>query len=147
MFGPLASRFQLPAAVLGTLAAAALALMAASVPTRAASLQAQMQELADNTALAGVNALGTSDAQADTAKHAEAIHATQRVLAGAPGVEGEITASVQKHTVTVKLSSQAMQVASTARYVAPEQPSNFAWASRQHFAVNRPPVVVVSRMR
>jgi hypothetical protein len=135
----MASRLQLPAAILGALGASTLALMVLTAPTHAASLQAQMQEQADRAALAGVNILGSR-----TNDH-EAIEATQQALAAIPGVAKEVTASVADLTVTVKLSSKTFDVVSTARYVAPDdQPAEWAWASRQHFAANRAAVVLGS---
>jgi hypothetical protein len=143
MFKFLAHDSRLPAAILGTLGTATLALLVFTSQVNAASLQ-QLQQLADNAALAGVNTLGTSEARAEADRRENAIQATKQMIAAIPGVEGQITASVQNLTVTVKLSSKTGEVASTARYVAPDQPSNWAWASRQHFAVGRTPVVVGS---
>lgn len=144
MFKFLAHKFRLPAARFGAVGCAILAWMAFTGQANAASLQAQMQQLADNAALAGVSTLGTSEARTEADRREDAIKATKQVIADIPAVEGQITASVQNLTVTVKLSSRAFAVASTARYVPPEQPSNWAWASRQHFAVVRPAVVVGS---
>jgi hypothetical protein len=140
----LAHKFQLPNAVSGTLAAAAFALMAFTGAADAASLQTHMQELADNAALTGVNTLGTSEARAEADKRDAAIKASKRMIADIPGITADVTASVENLTVTVKLASKALQVASTARYIPADQPANWAWASRQHFAIGRDPVVVGS---
>jgi hypothetical protein len=139
MFGPLSSRLQLPAAILGALGAGTLALLVLTAPAHAASLQAQMQEQADRAALTGANVLGTGGANSQ-----QAIEATQQALAAIPGVTKEVTASVADLAVTVKLSFNAFDVVSTARYVAPDQSADWAWASRQHFAANRAPVMLGS---
>jgi hypothetical protein len=141
--------FRLPAAVLGALAAAAVSSTAYTAQAGASSLQAQLQQLADNAALAGVNTLGTTEAQTDADRREAAIKATKQSIGGIAGVDGQITASVADLTVTVQLSmtdsanttQKPIGVASTARYVAPDQAANWSWASRQHFAAGRPPVV------
>ncbi len=127
-----------------------MALLVLTAQASAAGLQ-QMQQLADNAALAGVNTLGTSEARSEAVRREDAINATKQLLADIPGVAGQITASVSDLTVTVKLSvtespragakSKTFEVASTARYVAPDQAASWSWASRQHFAAGRPPVV------
>jgi hypothetical protein len=148
----LARRFQLLAAILGTLTAATLALTAFTAHADATSVQSQLQQLADNAALAGVNSLGTSEAQTEVDRRDDAVKATKQLIGNIPGVDGQITASVSDFTVTVKLSmtdvpGKTLAVASTARYIAPDQTANWSWASRQHFAAGRPPVVatVVNR--
>jgi hypothetical protein len=145
-----ARHLRLLAAVLGTLAAATLALTAVTAHAEATNTQSQLQQLADNAALAGVATLGTSDAQTEADRREDAIKATKQSIGNIPGVDGQITASVLDLTVTVKLSvtdtprnaaSKTLEVASTARYVAPDQAANWSWASRQHFAAGQPPVV------
>src|SRR5205809_494787 len=59
MFGPMSFRLQLPAAILGAFIAGTLALLIATAPVHAASLQTELQERADRAALVGVNMLGT----------------------------------------------------------------------------------------
>jgi hypothetical protein len=156
MFKFLAHKFRLPTALLGALGGTTLALMAFTAQADAASLQMQLQQVADNAALAGVNTLGNSAARTEAEKREEAIKATKKVIAEIPGVDGQITASVQDMTMTVKLAAtetlpayfganvKTLAVTSSARYVAPEQPTNWAWASKQHFAVGQTPVVVGS---
>jgi hypothetical protein len=134
----MSSRLQLSAAIFG-----ALALLILTAPAQAAGLQAQMQEQADRAALAGVNLLGTGSADGP-ARRQEAIDATRRALDAGPGVTQEVTASVEALTITVKLSSTTFHVVSTARYLAADQPAEWAWASRQHFAADRNPVVLGS---
>ena len=143
MLGQMSSRLQVPAAIIGALGAATLALLVLIAPAHAAGSQAQMQEQADRAALAAVNMLGTSDAASAT-KQRDAVDAAQRMLAAIPGVTKDVSASVEKLTVTIRLSSKAFEVVSTARYVAPDQPAEWAWASRQHFAANRAPVLIGS---
>ncbi len=151
MFKFLTHKSRLPGAILGTLGATTLALLVLSAQANAANLQQQMQQLADNAALVGVNALGTSEAQAEAERRQQAIDASNRAIAEIPGAQAEVTASVSDLTVTVKLAvteapragatAKTVEVASTARYVAPDQASNFSWASRQHFAAGQRPVV------
>jgi hypothetical protein len=156
MFKFLAREFPPPASVTGTLAGAALTLLIFSLPANAASLQ-QLQRLADEAALVGVNTLGTSEARSDADRSQDAIAATKQMIGNVSGVDGQITASAADMTVTVKLSMiqsspmnylgqkpKMLEAASTARYTPPDQPSQWAWASRQRFAVGRAAVVVGS---
>jgi hypothetical protein len=139
--------FKIPAgkfSSIATLAGALFALTVFVIPAQAANLHDRMQQLADNAALAGVNTLGTSDARAEGDKRDAAVQATKQVIGQMPGVTAEVIASPENLTMTVTLASKTVAVASTARYVPPEQPANWAWASRQHFAIGRDPVVVGS---
>jgi hypothetical protein len=149
-----AHQLRIPTALFSAIGGTVLTLMVSAAP--AASLKTQIQQIADNAALVGVNAMGTSAARSEADRREEAIKATKQVIAEIPGVEGQITASVQDMTMTVKLavaeslpayfgaSAKTLAVTSTARYVAAEQPSTWAWASKQHFAVRKTPVVVGS---
>jgi hypothetical protein len=156
MFKFLAREITPPAALIGTLGAATLALLLFTFPANATSLQ-QLQQLADEAALVGVNTLGTSEARADADKGQDAVTATKQMIGNVPGVQGQITASIANLTVTVKLSMiqpsamsyigqkpKMLEVASTARYAPANQPSQWAWASRQRFAVGRAAVIVGS---
>lgn len=109
----------------------------------AAESQTRLQEIADQAALTGAVSLGTSDASSEAGRRAEAIKASKEILNAVP-LRREIIASVQDLTVTIKLSASDAQVTSTAHYVPPDQPANWAWAGRQHFALKRAPIVVGS---
>lgn len=143
MLGPMSSRSRIPAAILGALGAGALALLVLAAPAHAASAQAQMQEQADRAALTGVNMLGTSSAD-DATRRQEALDATRQALDAIPGVAKEVSASVKDLTMTVKLSSKTINIVSVARYVAPDQPADWAWTSPRNFAGNRKPVLLGS---
>jgi hypothetical protein len=136
---------RLSAATLVVAAVTALGLTAITAQADATSPQARLQQLADNAALAGVTTLATSDARSEAERRDDAVKATHRLIRNIPGVDRQIAASISDLTVTVKLSlksdSKPLEVASTARYVAPDQPANWSWASRQHFAAGPPPVV------
>ncbi len=125
-------------------ALALLGIAALVLTTRAgaADLQTRLQAIADQAALVGATTLGTSEAPTEAERRAEAIRASKEVLSALP-VSGEVAASIQDLTVTIRLSGNA-PVISTARYLAPDEPANWAWAGRQHFALKRAPVVLGS---
>ncbi len=132
-------QYRLPAAALALLGVAALVM---TTRAGASDLQARLQAVADQAALAGVTALGTSEASTEAGRRAEAIRASKEILRALP-VRGEVAASIEDLTVTIRLPGNA-QVTSTARYLPPDQPADWAWAGRQHFAWKQPPVVVGS---
>ena len=104
------------------------ALAAALSASSGAQAESRMQRAADEAALAAVQVLAAGGATAD------AIAIAQQTAAAIPGVSAEVTASPDL-VVRVKLSAlNARDTAnSTARYVPPDQPATFAWASRQRF--------------
>lgn len=118
----------------------ALTLLLVSAPVPA---QSPLQHVADKAALAAVDVL-----RAGGDAH-EASAAAQQMIANS-GAKGEVKASPEVRTVTVKVlqpSTDAQPAAktpavSTARYVPPEQPANWQWAARQRFALKPMPVVV-----
>ncbi|MEA2987166.1 MAG: hypothetical protein QOD94_3420 [Alphaproteobacteria bacterium] len=104
-----------------------------------AQAQSQMQQVADEAALAAVQILGAGGTSND------AVAAAQQIAA--PGMKSEVSASSAELAVTVKLSAadtKAPAVSSTARYLPPDQPPKWSWASRQRFAVKPAPVMIGS---
>ncbi len=130
---------RLPAAALALLGVAALVL---TTRAGAADSQARLQAVADQAALVGATTLGTSEASTEAGRRAEAIRASKEVLGTLP-VRAEVAATIEDLTVTIRLPGNA-QVISTARYLPPDQPADWAWAGRQHFALKRAPVVLGS---
>jgi hypothetical protein len=125
---------------LGAVAAALLLLIQQG---QAANSQSQLQQIADEAALAAVQILGANGGPAD------AVEAAKQTVAAVPGVAAEVTASVTGFVVTVKLSpidskAKTAAITSTAHYLPPDQPATWSWASRQRFAVKPSPVVVGS---
>jgi Flp pilus assembly protein TadG len=109
-----------------------------SVPAQAQT-QTNLQQIADDAALAAVQVLAAGGGTAD------AIAMAQQSIATVPGTAAQVSASPSDLVVTVKLSSaDAKTAASTARYLPPDQPATMSWASRQRFAVKNSPVVVGS---
>jgi Flp pilus assembly protein TadG len=106
----------------------------------AAQAQTRLQQIADEAALAAVQVLGSGGQAADAAAAAE-----QAVAANA-GVAAQTTASPDKLSATVIVSQPGAKApaVSTARYLPPDQPANWSWASRQRFAFEPSPVVVGS---
>jgi hypothetical protein len=99
----------------------------------------RIQQIADEAALAAVQVLAAGG-QTD-----DAIAIARQTAARIPGVAAEITASPDL-VVRVKLAAldSEMTASSTARYRPPDQPANFAWASRQRFVVKPSPFIVGS---
>ena len=105
-----------------------------------AQAQSRLQQVADEAALAAVQILGAGGTSKD------AVLAAQQMAATA-GMKSEVSASSGKLAVTVKVSAadtRAPAVSSTARYLPPDQPPTWSWASRQRFAVKPSPVVIGS---
>ena len=103
--------------------------------------QLRLQQVAQEAALAGVQVLGTGGGEAD------AIERARQTAAALPNVMAEVSASPADLVVTVKLSTgdakaKTEAAVSTARYLPPEQPAVWSWASRQRFAVKSSPVIV-----
>jgi hypothetical protein len=115
------------------LAAAVAVLLLSGV----AQAQTRLQQIADEAALAAVQVLGSGGAPADAAAAAE------QAVAANPGVAAQTTASSDKLSATVVVSGPGAKAGavSTARYLPPDQPANWAWASRQRFAFDRPVMV------
>ena len=100
----------------------------------------QLQQVADEAALAAVQILGAGGTSND------AVAAAQQ-MAATPGMETQVSASSAELAVTVKMSAadaKAPAVTGTARYIPPDQPPKWSWASRQRFAVKPSPVMVGS---
>jgi Flp pilus assembly protein TadG len=105
-----------------------------------AQAQSRLQQVADEAALAAVQILGAGGTSND------AVLAAQQMTATA-GMKSEVITSSEKLAVTVKVSAvdtKAPAVSSTARYLPPDQPPNWSWASRQRFAVKASPVIIGS---
>ena len=105
-----------------------------------AQAQSRLQQVADEAALAAVQILGAGGTSND------AVAAAQQIAA-APGMKSEVSASSAELAVTVKVSAadtKAPAVSSTARYLPPDQPPKWSWASRQRFAVKPAPVMIGS---
>jgi Flp pilus assembly protein TadG len=105
-----------------------------------AQAQTRLQQIADEAALTAVQVLGSGGAPADAAAAAE------QAVAAVPGVAAQTTTSADKlsATVTVSKAGAKAPAVSTARYLPPDQPANWTWASRQRFAFEYAPVVVGS---
>jgi hypothetical protein len=97
-----------------------------------------LQQTADEAALAAVEVLGNGGSESDARAQA------QQIVAAKPGLVAGVTISPSTLSATVKLSAAEPNkaVTSNARYVPADQPADFAWASRQRFAVKRAPVVL-----
>jgi hypothetical protein len=117
------------------------ALVAASLALSGqAEAQTGLQQVADDAALAAVQVLAAGGGKAD------ALAVAQQTVAAIPGTAAQVTASPSDLVITVKLSAADAKTAasSTARYLPPDQPAAWSWASRQRFAVKYSPVVVGS---
>ena len=118
-----------------------VALAGAALMVSSAAQARSLQHVADDAALAAVQVLGRGGAP--TAAVATAVQ-----VAAIPGMTAQVNASGDDLAVTVKLSASesggAQIVTSTARYIPPEQPAAFNWASRQRFAVKPAELVVGS---
>ena len=105
-----------------------------------AQAQSGLQQVADEAALAAVQILGAGGTSDD------AVAAAQQ-MAATPGMETEVSASSAELAVTVKVSAadtKAPAVSSTARYLPPDQPPEWSWASRQRFSVKPSSVMMGS---
>lgn len=106
----------------------------------AAQAQTRLQQIADDAALVAVQVLGSGGQPADAAAAAE------QVVSAVPGVAAQTAASSDNLSATVTVSGLGAKApaVSTARYLPPDQPANWGWASRQRFAIEHAPVVVGS---
>lgn len=105
-----------------------------------AQAQSRLQQVADEAALAAVQILGAGGTSSDAVAAAQQMAATS-------GMQLEVSASSVELAITVKVSaadSKAAAVSSTARYLPPDQPPIWSWASRQRFAVKPSPVMIGS---
>lgn len=125
--------------------AALAALIVLGGQSRAADTS--FQRIADEAALAAVQTLAANTGLDPATRRAEAVKAARKLITQIPGVAVEIDASVADMTAVVKLSVAGINkpAVGLARYIASEQPTVFAWATRQHFAFKPSPVVVGSR--
>ena len=117
------------------------AVIAALLFSGAAQAENRLQQVADEAALVAVQILGSGGEPADAAAVAE------QAVAAKPGMSAQATASSDRLSVTVTVSAAGAKApaVSTARYLPPDQPANWAWASRQRFAVKPSPVWWVLR--
>lgn len=117
---------------------AALTTSVAITASYAASVHARtsthLQEIADNAALAGVNALAASADQPAETRSAAAIAAAQTAAAGQSGTIRTLQPSVDGLTMSVVVedADKGTQVSATARYI----PAKDSRPARQ--AVNMP---------
>lgn len=107
----------------------------------AAQSQSHLQSVADDAALAAAQVLG-----AGGGAHQAALAAHQTLAVSASDTANEVSAAPNGKAVTVKVSQPASktEAVSTVRYVPPDQPATWHWASRQRFVVKASPVVVGS---
>lgn len=105
-----------------------------------AQAQSPLQQIADEAALAAVQVLGSGGGPADATAIAE------QTVAASPGAMVQVSASSADLVVKVKVSAADAKTAaiSTARYLPPDQPAVWSWASRQRFALRHSPEVVGS---
>lgn len=82
---------------------------------------AKLQELADNAALAGVNAMAANSTQPAQVRVQASISAVKEVIANKPGLTGDISASVDSMTTSVVLSNPTTRkpISATAHYILP----------------------------
>jgi Flp pilus assembly protein TadG len=113
------------------------AVVAVLLLSGAAQAQTRLQQIADEAALAAVQVLGSGGQPADAAAAAE------QAVAANPGVAAQTSASSDKLSATVVVSGPNAKASavSTARYLPPDQPANWSWASRQRFTVDTPVMV------
>ena len=116
------------------------AVVAALLFSGAAQAETRLQQIADEAALVAVQILGSGGEPADAAAVAE------QAVAATPGMAAQATASSDRLSVTVTVLAAGAKApaVSTARYLPPDQPAEWSWASRQRFAVQSLPVVVGS---
>jgi hypothetical protein len=134
----------------GIVAVTAIVMLMAGGSARAEQslTRAQLAALAEGAALAG--AAGFADAATDEDALAHAIHAAQAVIGDHAGVQAEIIPSFDQRSVTVNLSGRGPErrsigpgvkiadVTATARFVPPDRPAKWAWASRNYFVAAAP---------
>jgi hypothetical protein len=144
------------AAILGALATSLLVVLIVAGIARA-NFRAHLQSLSDDAASAAVAALGANVGQTETDRRGTAMMAAQEAIAGEV-VQSRIAISIETMRVAVALTAEQptllgrylsvtpgiVNVASSAEYVPPDQPSNWSWASRQYFAGQRQGVVLRS---
>jgi phosphotransferase system HPr-like phosphotransfer protein len=114
-----------------TASAAVTACYAASIHARTST---HLQEIADNAALAGVNALAASTGQPADARSAAAVTAAQSVATGQSSTIRALQASADGLTMSVVMedADKGTQVSATARYI----PAKDSRPARQ--AINMP---------
>jgi hypothetical protein len=98
-----------------------------------------LQQVADEAALAAVQTLAAGGTRAN------AIVVAQQTAAAVPGLRPQVIASPDDLVVKVKLpaaNATTAPITSTARYLPPEQRSDWSWASRERFALKSSPVVM-----
>lgn len=111
----------------GVIAMAALLLAGATsyavAQQKAAAADAKLQELADNAALAGVNALAASEGQIDARRFEVASAAVRQVIASHAGIVPIISPSIDEMRMSVALTTsntgRGPAFTATARYVQP----------------------------
>lgn len=103
------------------LALSAFALTSAHAVSAHSRATAQLQELADNAALAGVNALAGSADQPQDARLATAIAAAKNVMTARPGMNPTMSSSIDRLTMSVVLDdiAKGTHVTATAHYIPP----------------------------
>ena len=116
------------------------AVIAALLFSGAAQAENRLQQVADEAALVAVQILGSGGQPADAAAVAE------QAVAATPGMAAQATVSSNDLSVTVTVSAAGAKApaVSTARYLPPDQPADWTWASRQRFAVQSVPLVIGS---
>jgi Flp pilus assembly protein TadG len=126
--------------VFGSQAFQLSAVVAALLLSAPAQAQTRAQQIADEAAFAAAQVLSSGGQPADAAAAAE-----QSVAANS-GIVARVSASSSDLSVTVNVSPESGKpgASSVARYLPPDQPANWAWASRQRFAVKSSPVMLGS---
>jgi hypothetical protein len=112
---------------LGVFAMAALLLAGATsyavAQQKTANADAQLQELADHAALAGVNALAATEGQTDARRLQAANVAVKKAIASRPEIQPIVSPSIGGLTMSVALTTsntgRGHAVTATARYVQP----------------------------
>ena len=100
-----------------------------------------LQQVADEAALAAVQVLGAGGSP-------DQVVAVAQEKVAAFGLSAQVEPSPGEAKVTVRIAppkSKKEVIVGAARYIAPEQAPQWAWAGRQRFAVKPAPVVVGSR--
>jgi len=116
------------------------AVVAALLLSGPAQAQTRAQQIADDAALVAAQVLSSGGLPADAAA------AAQQSIAANSGVVARVSASSSDLSVSVSVAAESGKPAasSIARYLPPDQPANWAWASRQRFVVKASPVMVGS---
>ncbi|HET7681855.1 MAG TPA: hypothetical protein VFK79_17170 [Xanthobacteraceae bacterium] len=104
-----------------------------------AQAQSRLQQIANEAALAAVQVLASGGGSTDAAAAANGMAAANGVAAQVSASSADLSASVSVSAADAKAPAN-----SRARYLLPEQPAAWSWASRQRFAVNPRAVVVGS---